>query len=561
MSKLYSIKAKIGFLVLGSVLITVIINLICMMPGISSNITNLTNSYLKDLAIGYGQIIDNACEHNSPETVLIPEQISDMLQNAFLDGKESSYAFVLASDGTVLYHPSAEKIGQPMDNDTVKDMALKLASGESKEESIFEYRYDGTRKIASGYAGKHGEFILFINANRSEVLESIRNLTGLAIFGAVVVLLLCLVSSFIVVGRITRPILQVTSMIERLSTLDFTMDDNQAELNGRRDETGSMSRAITHLREELGNVIYDLQEQSGKLYQFSKELNDNTEETIRTMKQVEQAAQDISCGATSQADETEQATNNVVTIGNMVEATNAKVEEIHKIVLEMQKNGNNAAEKIHELDAQNEKTKVSIQTIYDQTNVTNQSAEKIREATVLIASIAEETSLLSLNASIEAARAGEQGRGFAVVAAQIQRLAEQSNASTEKIEEIVTSLIEDSQQAVETMEEVRMIVENQVHAVEKTEHIFSRVQKGIQNTKSGVDAIAEHTQEMDEARIRVVDVVQNLTAIAEQNAASTEQTSASVSQVGTIVENIASDINKVKDVAQKLEENIKKFKL
>jgi methyl-accepting chemotaxis protein len=374
-------------------------------------------------------------------------------------------------------------------------------------------------------------------------------------------MIICAILSLFVIRKITRPIAAITGVIEHLATLDFTVDEKQAALNMRKDETGSMSRAITHLREELGNVVYDLKQQSSTLYETATMLSDNTGKTLHTVAQVEQASHDIAEGATSQADETEAATNNVVTIGTMVEATNTKVNEIHGIVMEMQKDGDDAAVKIRELDEQNEKTKSSIQTIYAQTNETNQSAKKIREATALIASIAEETSLLSLNASIEAARAGEQGRGFAVVASQIQKLAEQSNESTEKIEEIVTLLIDDSEKAVKTMEEVKDIIKQQVAAVEKTDMIFSRVQKGIQNTKQGIDAIAEHTHQMDDARVNVVDVVQNLTAIAEENAASTEQTSASVTQVSTIVGNIANDAGQVKEVAEKLEENISKFKL
>lgn len=379
--------------------------------------------------------------------------------------------------------------------------------------------------------------------------------------GAIFALIVCLILSIIVVDRITKPLHIITRVIRRLTELDFTSDEEQGKLNIRKDETGHMSRAITHLREELGNVVYDLKQQSGFLFETSSALSKNTEETIQTMQQVEQAAHDIAEGATSQADETESATNNVVTIGNMVEATNKKINEIHGIVIDMQKHGDEAAQKIRELDTQNEKTKESIRAIYEQTNMTNQSAQKIREATALITSIAEETSLLSLNASIEAARAGEQGRGFAVVAAQIQKLAEQSNESAARIEEIVSMLIEDSGQAVDTMEEVRDIMDQQVLAVENTEKIFARVQSGIQNTKQGVDAIDEHAQKLDEARVKVVDVVQNLTAIAEENAASTEETSASVTQVGTIIDHIAEDAVRVKEVAQKLENNIAKFKL
>lgn len=558
---LHSMKAKVGFLVIIVVLITVIINLWTVIPNVRKNICGIAQNYLLDSASAYGRLVDEACALSAADKILNRDALELVIGNAGLKGNESSYAYVVDYDGIMLYHPTPEKIGQKVENTVIDALVKELAAGKEVENAVVKYDFNGSLKYASYYIGHSAEFVLVISADENEVLEPVRAMTIQTIEGSFIAVIVCVIISIIVVGKITRPIHAITKIINNLTALDFTANEGQGKLNARRDETGHMSRAITHLREELGNIVYDLQQQSNFLFQTSSALSANTNETIRTMGQVEQASHDIADGAASQANETEAATNNVVTIGNMVEATNTKVKEIHGIVLEMQKDGDKAAAKIHELDEQNEKTKESIQVIYEQTNMTNHSAQKIREATALITSIAEETSLLSLNASIEAARAGEQGRGFAVVAAQIQKLAEQSNESAGRIEEIVSLLIDDSKRAVETMEEVKLIMEQQIAAVESTGKIFSHVQNGIQNTKQGIDAIAEHTHQMDEARVKVVDVVQNLTAIAEENAASTEETSASVTQVSTIIEAIAGDAVQVKDVAERLENNISKFKL
>ena len=156
---------------------------------------------------------------------------------------------------------------------------------------------------------------------------------------------------------------------------------------------------------------------------------------------------DIASGATIQADETQSATENVITMGNMIEETNSVAEALHKNSKQMQESSNQAMSILKELMEVNDQTKLSIDEIYEQTNITNASAQKIKAATDIIASIAEETNLLSLNASIEAARAGEQGRGFAVVASQIQKLAEQPNDSAKQIDDITNVLIQDSTHA------------------------------------------------------------------------------------------------------------------
>lgn len=322
-----------------------------------------------------------------------------------------------------------------------------------------------------------------------------------------------------------------------------------------------MSRAITVLHEHLANVVSNLKDQSESLFSAAGSLSVNVSESAAAIEQVERAVSEIADGAGMQANETQKATENVILIGDMVQDTTSEVEGLLVNATEMKASGDEASATLVELEQINRRTKEAIQTIYEQTNTTNESALKIREAITLITTIAEETNLLSLNASIEAARAGEQGRGFAVVASQIQKLAEQSNASARQIETITDSLIDDSAKAVAIMGEVKEIMMKQDEHVAKTDKIFTEVKNGIDSSIKGVTHIAEKTRQMDEARINVVDVVHSLTAIAEENAAGTEETSASVTEVSSSVVNISNHMEKMKDVASKLEQNMEIFKL
>ena len=168
---------------------------------------------------------------------------------------------------------------------------------------------------------------------------------------------------------------------------------------------------------------------------------------------------------------------------------------------------------------------------------------------------------MSLNASIEAARAGEAGRGFAVVASQIQKLAEQSNESAQRIDKIIFNLLEDSQKAVETMESVREIMVQQNENVTKTGSTFSQVQGGILTSVTNVDSIASRTDQLNSARVNIVDVVQNLTSIAEQNAANTQETSAAVMEVSNVMHEISNHASRLQEIAYSLEENMNAFQL
>ena len=329
----------------------------------------------------------------------------------------------------------------------------------------------------------------------------------------------------------------------------------------RKDEVGSISRSVDKLRKELTEIISTVKTQSDDLNDAAAYLHDRTKETSNTIAQVEKAVGEVAQGATNQAQETQNATDNVIRMGDMVEETAKEAEIMHTDAQNMHTLGQEAYETLHELNAINEEARKSIEVIYEQTHTTNQSAQKIKEATNLITSIAEETNLLSLNASIEAARAGEQGRGFAVVAAQIQKLAEQSNESAKQIETIISQLIADSDKSVETMNVVKDIMVKQSENVTKTDEHFGQVLKGIENSIEAINRIAGKTEEMDKARVSVVDTVQNLTAIAEENAASTEETSASITEITTAVADISDKASHLKGIANRMDESMAIFQL
>ena len=268
---------------------------------------------------------------------------------------------------------------------------------------------------------------------------------------------------------------------------------------------------------------------------------------------------EVAEGASSQAQETADATSNVISMGGMIEKANSDVERLSESSKAIGEAVDEATEILDELLAINEKAVKSIDMIYERTNTTNKSVEDIKAAINIITSIAEETNLLSLNASIEAARAGEQGRGFAVVASQIQKLAEQSNESAKQIEDITEKLIEDSQQAVSGMQDVREIMNKQSTNVKNTNSAFDKVKDNIEVSIEGVKEITNLTGKLDSTRTAVTDTVQNLSAIAEENAASSQECSASVTEVCNIMERVTNDAVRLKEISKVIDDQLKEF--
>ena len=561
--KIHSIKTKITALTIGIVVCVAALLLVVLISNGRKQIVNVTQNYLLDIAEAYGKELEGQEDKLSD-----PGYLANLLNGVGLQGISSSYAYLVDAEGTMLYHPTADKIGKSVENSVVKSLVQDLKAGKKVAANVVTYDFKGAVKYASYYVSSTNAYILVISADEAEVLKPIRNMAIQGIIITCIIEVLAIVIGLLYAQRVTGPIKTITGMVNRFADMDFTKDEKEDIFSRRNDETGDMSRSIRKLREQMEKMILDIRKRSEELFAASDVLSKDSEETYGMVIQVEKAVSEIAEGATSQAGETQKATESVITIGNMVEETASEAGRLHDNTDVIKNLGSEANSTLAGLTEINRKTKEAIEIISRQTNTTNESALKIREATALITSIATETNLLSsqtgllaLNASIEAARAGEQGRGFAVVASQIQKLAEQSNESAKTIEHIVSALINDSEKAVHTMEEVKDVMEEQNTKVDKAGEIFEDVLRGIEVTIKGITTISDYTTKMDTARVNVVDVVQNLTAIAEENAAATEETSASATAVNNIIGNISDKAKDVRSIAENLHDTVEMFKI
>lgn len=559
-SGLHSMRFNVVLLVLLSIIISVASLLIMIIPVADNAISTLAESYMRDVCDTCGLNVDAAL-NRSGNVILNQAYLETLIGDVCINDLDSSYAYVVDSDGTMIYHPDESKIGQPVENAAIKQVVADLEAGKEQQDGMAIYEFRGAEKYAAYYVTSNKAAILVITADRGDILSAKDAIYARAGGAAIIIFIVLGIISFLIASKMTRPIVEITNVIKRFSSLNFAESPTTIRISKRKDETGQMARAIGDLREKLVTIVSQIKSQSELLYNASTELDTNASHTTSTVGNVETAVNEIATGATNQASETQKATDDIVNMGNMIEHTNSQVENLTSTANLMRESSEEAAATLKELDNINQQAIASIDVIYEQTNITNISALKIKEATTLISSIAEETNLLSLNASIEAARAGEAGRGFAVVASQIQKLADQSNESANQIDQIIHALIEDSEKAVKTMDEVKTIMNLQSENVHKTGQVFEQVRDGISSSISGVGEIATRTTQLDKARGDVVDVVQNLTAIAQQNAASTEETSASVMEVSNVMQEIMENANRLKEIASILEENMNSFTL
>ena len=493
---------------------------------------------------------------------IFAENLRDTLNE--LSGKRegSSYMLLDAAAGTYIFCPNDELIGAAIESEDVLQM-IELAKNAENKESSLEYMdtESGRKMISAIYYMEERDWVLVALSDWDIAFESVQALTNMLAILCIVVLVVISLTGWGSVSMIARDISGEAGIIQEIGTLDFTGREKLNKYCGRKDEVGMIADATRVLVDASYHVVVELQEKSRELLKTAGEMNKSSAVTFDTVKSVESAIHEIAMGASNQASETNSASNSVVHIGNQIAETKDKSSTLYGVAENINSSGEEAIKTLQTLGDINEQAKNAVEQINKQTLTTNESVLKIRDAAQLITSIAEETNLLSLNASIEAARAGEQGSGFAVVAGQIKKLAEQSNDSAKYIDSVIDVLLQESSEAVQIMDDVKEIMKLQSERLADTKSCFEEVTQNVIVTQQEIANITQNISDMDEERIGVVDAVQSLTAIAEENAAGAQESLASTEMVNDMVKKVADAAKELAELADAIEKNISIFKV
>ena len=491
----------------------------------------------------------------------------DELQNTITgmstQGLDGAQMYLIGSSditaATYIFAPDPAMLGAPVEDEAQVQALQQMADAPT---GFFTYRDKTMGRSILSYRNIPAVAATFIVCDsEKDFLKEINSLSNFILFLVILVFCISLVGVVLISKAISKDIEGVTEVITDLGTLDITKTQALEKYKGRNDEVGLIADATKKLSSAVERTIKSLRRHSGDLQNGSGKLRENSESTLESIGQVDIAVHDIAQSATEQSDETKNATDSVKEIGVMVEETKEKTMQLKEASQSMQDSSKKAGEILKELGEVNEKTKEAVDAMYEQTAQTSHSADQIAKASELIASIATQTNLLSLNASIEAARAGDAGRGFAVVAGEIGSLASQTADTTKEINDIIQQLIDNSKRSIEAMDEVKKIIDKQNEYVQQTEEIFGSVEGEISNNLVSIDEISSTVQRLDDVRSSVVNVVESLSTIAETNAATTQETSASTSVVSNMMEEVSSIATQILNIADGVKKDIDVFKI
>lgn len=402
--------------------------------------------------------------------------------------------------------------------------------------------------------------MIFVGTNLKEKEAVVKRILSSICSSVIVVMLICIAVGIRLAGSMSRNIKTSIQMVGRLAegNLDVWVDD---KLLKKKDEIGELSRVTITLRDTMRSTIKEITDNAKALLEASQLLGTAADNTNGTMKDVRTAVSQVVDNSQLQAENSQSTSEQMKIMGDNITETSNEAELLSGNAASMQSSSEKASKTLLSLRQINEDVKKIIGEVQEQTNRTNESVKKIQAATTFINSIAEDTGLLSLNASIEAARAGDSGRGFAVVAEQIKNLSEQSNESSKEIEATAEVLRADSEKAVQAMQQMQEIIASQSESMQETQQVVAEVIEEIASSMKSIAQIKESSGRLEGARNEVLQAVEHLSEISAENLDSTKSTYEQTEIVADTFKQVYNSADELKTIADKLVKSIEYFKM
>lgn len=547
--------AKIIVMVILAVIVSNVICMVFILESSKKQITDSTKHTMVDVINTTSKIVENEISNADTED-LDYDEYAKSLSDVKLEGMDSSYVYVVKNDGTMLYHPTKEKVGQPVENAVIKGVVQQLQDGKKPGTTVVEYDFNGTTKY-SAYTILNNENILVLTADESEALAGITTVTGVAVGIIAIVVLIAIIISFIMGRRLMRPLVKVSTIIEDVANGNIEADFSVVKESN--DEIGLIIEKMKELTQSLGSIVGKIRNSSDTMSSNSYELNDTSSQTLAANNEISKAVEDVAEGSTGMAASISKINENLLEMSNETKVINASVDEIKNQTVAVQDSSKIMNDKIKSMQDSSHKMDEGISAISKRIETVNTTVDKVSNIVSVIEEISSETNLLSLNASIEAARAGDAGKGFAVVAQEIRVLSDNTNTELENIKQIISSLVEECRYCVQAS---GTIVEDNAKQKEEIKAVldeFGSLDEQIQKTAEKADEIEELVTAMIELNDDITKSSNSLTDVSAANAAATEEMNANIEELNAMMNGVSEMAGHMNDESDGLKEALSFF--
>lgn len=507
---------------------------------------------LDDLLLGRGSAYAISIMRKMPNNdgFLIMDISRDFVANSFANidlGKGSMIGFVTGDGKEILntqeqnvfsnlpYYKEAMTGEKPIDHSYVKY---------NKKEYLFVYD-----KI-----GDTGASVCAL-IPKSTILLQASKIRNLNIIFVIVACLIAIIAASMIAGGIGVAITKLVKSISRAAAGDLTSSFETK----RKDEFRILSDSLTDMTGQISGLVGEVAGIGLKFRESSNTVLGVSNGILDSAKGISIAIEEIEKGVVQQAEDTEKCLGDMSNLSDKINLVYSNTYEIEKIAGNTKATIGNGLVIIDELSRKSTATNEITQEVITDIKDLELQSHTIEDFIGTINEIADQTNLLSLNASIEAARAGEAGRGFAVVAEEIRKLADQTLKASGQIQKIVSDILKKTQNTVETAGKADDIVKSQARSLSDTINIFEEISKQAADLISNLNNISKGIKGIEDSKEDTLEAIRNISAVAQQAATSSEEVNATaVNQLGS-VENLSISAAELAEDAIRLEKAIVRF--
>ncbi len=413
---------------------------------------------------------------------------------------------------------------------------------------------DGIRNLLAEVIDEEKN-LLVERAKKSE--ELLVDTQRTMIIGSLIGVILAIIIIILLNRNIKKSIDRITEGITQVADGDLT---NKIKVVGK-DEMALISKKINEMIDNLSVLLKSVTSSSNIVLNSSTSLKEISKQTANANDEVANTISEIANGANEQAKDVEKGVIQINGLGQDIENITQLSDEMDTASNKANSLTNKGMDAVEILTKKSEENSVVSAKVNDAVLKVNDSTSQIGIITDSISQIAEQTNLLALNASIEAARAGEAGKGFAVVADEIRKLAEESAKSVKDINEILQGIQSDSQIAVTSIGEAKIIVDDQNEAVENTRRIFEEISSAIIDLINKISNVTNSSIAMNNKKENIISMIEKLSALSEESAAATEEVAASTEEQTASIHQLSEHAENLNDLSNELLGMVKKFKV
>ena len=551
-----SIASKICVLVLAMVMVSNVICLTLVVMNSRNAISKTVQNSMYDMVKSYSSMTENALIAYQSDS-LTYDQFSYILSDVKIEGMDSSYAYVVDENGTMLYHPTQDKVGNPVENEVVKGLVADLQAGKHPEMNITAYEFKGVMKYA-GYNVLSNNNILVITADEDDAFASINRTSNIAVSILIMILLISVVIAYIFGKKLAKPLVNLSKIIEEVAAGNMNLDYSGIKFTN--DEVGLIAKDIRSMTETLNNIVVKIRQVGDAMSTNSSELNITSEQTLAANDEISKAVEDVAEGSTHMATSVSDINMNLGDMSSETNTIDLSVSDIKQQTQTVQNSSVSMNEKMRNMKESNTKMESGIANISQRIQNVNTVVEKVSDIVSVIEAISKQTNLLSLNASIEAARAGEAGRGFAVVAEEIRVLSDNTSGELNNIKTIIDELVQECQECVKASESVVKDSAQQQEELDSVLHEFEGLDEQIVLTAGKAEEIKNLISEMVRLNSSITSSSDGLTDVSAANAAATQQMNANIEELNAMMHGVADMAAQMQDQSAELTSVLQFFK-